>query len=143
MIFGLPPFLDLLLASLGITFVISLIYKKFLDHDAIREIKEKVKERQSKINEVQKTNPKEADQLLTEMLTLNNKHLRLTMKPMLLILAFISLVFYFIKGMFPGTMVILPFALPFLGENMDWLSWYILTSIPFSQAFRILMGVEI
>jgi uncharacterized membrane protein (DUF106 family) len=143
MIFGLPPFLVLLLLSIGITFVISLIYKKFLDHEAVREIKEKVKEKQQKVNEVQKTNPKEADQVLNEMLALNNKQLKLTMKPMFLILVFVSITFYFVRGMFPGILVVLPFTIPFFGKTMGWLSWYMITSIPFSQFFRTMMGVEL
>lgn len=143
MIFGLPAFLVLLLLSIGITFVISLIYKKFLDHEAVREIKEKVKEKQQKVNEVQKTNPKEADQALNEMLALNNKHLKLTMKPMFLIMIFISITFYFVKGMFPGILVVLPFTIPFFGKTMGWLSWYMITSIPFSQFFRTMMDVEL
>ena len=34
----------------------------------------------------------------------------------------------------------LPFAFPFFGDNLGWLGWYILISIPSAQIFRKLMG---
>jgi uncharacterized membrane protein (DUF106 family) len=143
MIFGLPPFLDLLLLSAAITFVISLFYKFLLDHDALKDIKEKLKEKQQKLKEAQNTNPSEVNQLSTEILSLTNKQLRMSMRPMFLTLVFISIVLYFIKDMFPGVIVILPLSLPFLGKSFGWLGWYIITSIPFSQFFRTMLGVEL
>lgn len=143
MIFGLPPFLELLLISVGITFVISLNYRFLMDQNAIREIKERVKEKQEKLKEAQKNNPGEVNQLSTEILSLTNKQMKLTMKPMFLTLIFISITFYFLRGMFPEAIVVLPFAIPFVGKSLGWLSWYIITSIPLGQFFRIMMGVEL
>ena len=143
MIFGLPPALELLLISAGITFVISLIYRMFMDQNAIRDIKQNVKLKQAEMKEAQKTNPDQVDKITTEVLSLTNRQLKITMKPMFITLIFISVAFYFLRGMFPEAIVVLPFALPFIGKSLGWLSWYIITSIPFGQFFRTMMGVEL
>lgn len=143
MIFGLPPFLDLTLISAGMTFITSLFYKFLLDQNALREIKAKVKEKQEKLNEVQKTNPKEANQILNEMLILNNRQFSLMRKPLFVTLIFVIIALNFVRGLFSGDIVLLPFSLPFLGDSLDWIAWYAITAIPFSQIFRMLIGVEI
>ncbi|RLJ03389.1 MAG: hypothetical protein DRP11_00725, partial [Candidatus Aenigmatarchaeota archaeon] len=39
------------------------------------------------------------------------------------------------------TIVNLPFALPFIGDKLGWIGWYILLSVTFTQVFRKLLGV--
>lgn len=140
---GLPAFLELVIISATITFVMSLIYKFLLKHDDYKELKTSVKEKQKKYKELEKTDKKEAEQALNEMLMLNNKLLKLTMKPMFVSSIFILLTLGLIRDMFPGTIVSLPISLPFLGSSFDWLGWYILISIPLNQFFRTMMGVEL
>jgi len=142
-LFGYPAFLELLLISSGLSLFISLIYKLLLNQEALREIKTKVKEKQEKMKEAQKTNPKEAEQLMNEVLILNNKQLRTTMKPMFASSIIILLVFGTLRESFPGNIVNLPIALPFWGATLGWLGWYILISIPLNQLFRTILGVEL
>jgi len=42
---------------------------------------------------------------------------------------------------FTGPVVMLPFSLPYFGNDFGWLMWYMITSIPFSITFRKIMGV--
>jgi uncharacterized membrane protein (DUF106 family) len=140
---GLPIFIEELLASALIVFIISIFYRFLINQNEIRELKTNLKEKQSKMRELQKTNPQEANKVLNETLTLTNKQMRMSMKPMLLTLVVVGITLPYFNQLFPGAVVKLPFTLPFLGNEFEWLMWYIIVSIPLGQLFRKLIGAEL
>lgn len=202
---GLPIGIEEILFSAVIIFVTTLIYRFLINQNELRELKEKQKEKQAKIKELQKTNPDEAKRLMTEMLNISNKQLRMSMKPMMVSLIIVILVLP-VVGEFYGDktvtlennvgnltideknynfqlneekiavnnteckipcndqaignykwdismenntvklsriVVLLPFSLPFFGDDFGWLAWYIIVSVLLSFIFRKILGVEL
>jgi len=140
---GLPVIIEELLLVSVILFITSLIYKFMINKNEIREVKEKQREKQEKIKELQKTNPKEANQVMNEMLKLSQKQMKMTLKPMMVSLLLFLVVLPFLPNLFPGVVANLPFTLPYFGSDFGWLAWYFILSIPLNSIFRKLLGVEI
>jgi len=142
-VLGLKPFLAEIIISVIITFIITLFYRFLINQNKLREIKSKQKESQERIKELQKTNPKEANDLLNSTMALSRHQLGLSMKPMLLTLIIVSIVLPWMAHAFPGIIVKLPFYLPYFENDFGWLMWYIIISVPLGQTFRKLVGVEL
>jgi uncharacterized membrane protein (DUF106 family) len=140
---GLSAFIEEILASAAIVFIISVFYRLLINQNEIRELKSSLKEKQAKMKELQKTNPEEANKMLSEILKLNNKQLRMTMKPMLLTLVVVGIALPYFGQVFPGEVVKLPFTLPYFGNDFGWLAWYIIVSVPLGQLIRKLIGAEL
>ena len=140
---GLPVFIEELLASAVIVFIISIFYRFLINQNELRELKSKLKEKQAKVKELQKSNPQEANKMLNEVLALSNKQFRMSMKPMLLTLIVVGIILPYFPQIFPGAVVKLPFYLPIFENDFGWLAWYILVSIPLGQLFRKLLGAEL
>lgn len=140
---GLPAIIEELLLVSAVLFMSSLIYKFMIKREDMREVKSKMKEKQDRIKELQKTNPKEATQVLNEMMKLQHKQMKMTMKPMMVSLLIFLLVLPVLPNLFPGTVANLPFAIPFVGSEFGWLAWYFILSIPLNSIFRKIVGVEI
>ena len=140
---GLSPMIEEILLVSAIIFVTSLIYRFLINQNEVRELKTRQKEKQERIKEVQKTNPNEANQLMNDMLKLSQKQMKMTMKPMMASLLIFVLVLPILPGLFPGTIVNLPFALPYFGSDFGWLAWYFVLSLPLNTLFRKVLGVEL
>ena len=141
--FNLPVPIEELLFSAAITFIITLIYKFLANQNEMRQLKANVKEKQAKIKELQKTNPQEANKMLNEVMALSSKQMRMNMKPMLLTLVVVGITLPWLGQAFPGTVVKLPFTLPYFEDDFGWLAWYIIVSIPLGIYFRKLLKVEL
>ena len=140
---GLPVFIEEILASAVIVFIISIFYKFLINQNELRELKSKLKEKQARIKELQKSNPQEANRMLNEVLALSNKQFRMSMKPMLLTLIVVGVILPYFPQIFPGVVVKLPFYLPYFENDFGWLAWYIVVSIPLGQLFRKMLGAEL
>ena len=141
---GLPAIIEELLLVSAVLFMSSLIYKFMIKREDMREVKSKMKEKQDRIKELQKTNPKEATQVLNEMMKLQHKQMKMTMKPMMITMV-ISLVaiFPFLPNLYSGAVVYLPFSLPYFGNDFGWLAWYFIVSLPLNSIMRKILGVEL
>ena len=142
MIFGLKPVMAELLVAVIVTFLSTIPYRFLVDQSKVREIKEKQKELQKKVKEVPKDKPEEAGRLSKEVLELTNKQMMMNMKPMFFTLGLVILVLPWMSGAFVGQTALLPFDLPFFGNDFGWLAWYFFISLPFTTLFRKLLGVE-
>ncbi|OGI11954.1 hypothetical protein A3K64_00585 [Candidatus Micrarchaeota archaeon RBG_16_36_9] len=141
---GLSPGIEELLLSAIVIFLITLIYRFLVNQKEMREIKEKQKEYQSKMKDLQKNNPEESKRAMAEMLALSNKQLRMSMKPMFIsLIIFVAIVIPILPGLFPGNVVNLPFSLPYFGQSLEWFWWYVIVSFPLNSIFRKFLGVEI
>ena len=140
---GLSPMIEEILLVSVILFISSLIYKLLINKNEVREIKQKQKEKQDRIKEVQKTNPNEANQLMNDMLKLSQKQMKITMKPMMVSLLIFMVVLPILPSLFPGVIVNLPFTLPYFGSDFGWLAWYFVLSLPLNSLFRKILGVEL
>ncbi|MBU3905345.1 MAG: DUF106 domain-containing protein [Nanoarchaeota archaeon] len=126
--------------AISIVFVITLFYKYLVKQDDMKDIRDQIKAKQKEAKEVQKTNPEQAQKMTSEILALTNKQMKMTFKPMLVSMMFVILLFPWLKLAFVGPIVYLPVEI--LGRaSFGWFLWYIVISMPFSMAFRKLLGV--
>lgn len=142
LIFGLNPAVSLFMFAGLVSFVLTLPYRFLVDQKKTRELKEKTKEMQKQIKEAQKTDQKKANELLTQMLALSNKQMMSNFKPMIPGMMLVIIVLPWLASTFTGTIAILPFSLPFFGNDFGWLMWYIVASMPATFIFRKLLGVQ-
>jgi len=147
---GLHPAIAEMIIAAIIVFIITLFYKFLVDQKKLKEIRDQVKEMQKKSKEMQKENPEKAKEITSEMLGLTNKQMKMTMKPILVTLLFVFLIFPWLRTVFMGPVVMLPFRIPWMHifpfeflwrDWFGWFMWYVLCSLPLSILFRKFMGV--
>ncbi len=141
-LFALNPAISLFMIAGLISFVLTLPYRFMVDQKKMREHKEKVKEIQKQIKEAQKTDQKKANALMTEMLGLSNKQMMSNFKPMMPGMILVILFLPWVASAFTGAVAILPFSLPYFGNDFGWLMWYIVASMPLTFIFRKMLGVQ-
>jgi len=143
------PLLSLVILSFIITLGLTLIYKYFSDQKEIKASKDKIKELQEKIK-----GEKDAEKLMAyqkEMLEVNMKHMRHSMKPMLL--TFIPLIFIFmwLRNTYTPFGVLLPWnfyipgfcwLLAGLCDGAGWFLVYLFSSFAFSLSLRKILKVH-
>lgn len=140
---GLPPEMGEIVVAAVLTLVITLFYKYMVDQNKMKELKGKIKELQGKQKEIPKSNTDEMNKVFSEILALQNQQMKMNLKPMMVTLLLAVLFFPWMGSTFFGTQIVLPLSLPFIGNDLGWLMWYIVLSIPMSMIFRKLLGVNI
>ncbi len=140
----LLPYQWLFLWALGISLIISVMYRFLADQNEMRNLKIDMKHLKEKINKANKEKDlKKANALMSDMMSLNKKQLSLSQKPMIASLIVVGIILYlYIHPTFIGVKVNLPFWLPLFENDLGWLSWYVLASIPGTWIFRKFLGVE-
>ena len=74
-------------------------------------------------------------------MAINNQYLRQTFKVMIVTLLVVLILFPWASTRFSEMSVaVLPFALPVMGTNLNWIVWYILISITGSWLLRKFIG---
>lgn len=141
--YGLSNAVAELLVTIAITLAITLFYRFLVNQVEARELKLNMKEKQSKMRELQKTSPSEANKVATEMMSLSGKQMKMTLKPMLMAFLLVGISLPVVARMFPGPIVNLPFTLPYFGNSLNWFWWYVVVSLPFGLVFRKMLGVEL
>ena len=120
------PRASIIILALAISFFITLINYFFLDKEKMREIKERQKEMQKKMKEHQKNGEHEKMlELQKEMLSDMGAMFRHSMKPMLITIVPILLLFSFIKNTYADTTI-----------ASTWFWWYLGTAIFGSMILR-------
>ena len=135
-------YLSIIVITAIVTFVITMFYRYLVDQNKIREIKQKQKEMQKEIEELQKVDPEEAKKKMSEMFKHTNEIMKMSFKPMILSIVIVVLFFPWMSSVFKGPVVYLPFSVPFLGNSLGWLWWYVVNSLMLTTIFRKMLGVE-
>ncbi|MEM5804372.1 MAG: EMC3/TMCO1 family protein [Candidatus Aenigmatarchaeota archaeon] len=138
----LPPILSEIVIAAIMTVIITLFYKKLVDQDRMKKIREETKKLQDKIKEVKNKDPEQANKLMSEVMKMTNEQMKMSMKPMLPTLLIAAVFFPWVASLYKGAVAILPFSLPFFGNDFGWLMWYLVVSVPMSQVARKMMGVN-
>lgn len=141
-VLGLEPVIGLFILAAFVSLILTLPYKFLVDQKKMREHKEKIKEIQKQMKEVQKTDPEKSNKLLSEMLALSNRQMMSNFKPMIPGMLLVLLVLPWVAVTFTGSIALLPFSLPFFGNDLGWLMWYFLASLPTTYIFRKMLGVQ-
>ena len=135
--------LEILAFTFGVTLLYSIISRLLVKPGDVRALKKEIEQHKESMNQAKKENSTEkTNQAMSEMLKANQKLLRKNMKPLLASLVIFFIALSWLAGAYAGSVIILPFSLPFFGQDIGWFWWYLVITIPFTTLFRKLLGVE-
>ena len=138
------PMVLVFLLSIGLSFVIALIYKIFIDQEKVTEIKKRMNELNKKMKKArEENNQKEITKYSNELMKISGEQMRMQFKPMIITFIIIIPIFTWVGPTFFGSesIVKLPFTI-FGHDTLTWIWWYILVSLPFGFVFRKILGVR-
>ena len=138
------PVVSLLLVSTILTVIVILLNRALVNKDLLKEIKSRMEETREKMTKAQKDGRTEdVDKFLAEMVKSNNEYMKHTFKTLLASLIVLALFLPWIKYKFEGMSVAaLPFNLPLLGSQLDWIWWYVLISLAVGWVIRKIVEGE-
>lgn len=139
-----PPVLTIFFVGLIIITITNLVNKKALGTEAAKEIKKKMQELREKMLTAQKAgNTKEMNEYLSEIMKANSKYFKFTLKPLVISMFLIILIFPWLRATFTGSIVAaIPAAFPIIGGyELSWFIWYIICSFSLSLVIRKIIGV--
>ena len=144
-IFGqIPGMLSLTAFSVFIILVLNIPYKFLLDNTYVSNIKEDQKKIGERIKKAQKDgNTQKTSDLLSESLELNNKLMKMMIKPMIVSLLIVIFVLTWAQVFYADLAVRLPLSLPIFGNQLGWIGWYMVVSVPTLIISRRLMGINL
>ncbi len=135
-------FIGILLASLFVAVLSQLIYKKFSDQKAIKEMNDRIKELRKEMKGLK--DPDRLMKLNSELLKLNGDKMKMSTKPMLYSSAVFLGLFYVWGNLFKGfNLFIFSKPLPIIGTDFGWLVTYLVASTIMSLIVRKKMGVQL
>ncbi|MEM4358210.1 MAG: hypothetical protein QW244_02560 [Candidatus Pacearchaeota archaeon] len=142
---GLPPgLISIIIISLLITFFQVLVFKVLSDQGRIKEIKEKQK---TISDELKKTNDiKRIKELNNELVKLSMENMRLSIKPLLIILLPLIFIFWFLKKSYDaagvGNIISWGANLPIVGDGAGWLLSFIIFTSIFNIVLRKVLKIQ-
>jgi uncharacterized membrane protein (DUF106 family) len=120
------PKVSIILIALAITFLITLVNYFFLDKDRMREIKKRQKELQTQMKEHQKAgNTDKLLELQKELFSSTGEMMKHSLKPMLITMIPILVLFGFVRNVYAGTAI-----------ASSWFWYYIASAMVGSVIFR-------
>lgn len=137
------PFWSILLISIGLSLVVTLVYKFMTDQTLMKELKKELKNNQKRIKE-SRGDPEKMMAIQRETMHTNMKYMSQSMKPMIITIIPFLIIFAWLRSIFEGTIVIpLGFHVPLSGleTGLGWIGTYIILSMIFTTAFRRLLKV--
>ena len=135
--------IDILLMTLGMSFVLALIYRFLTDPQEMRRIKANMKEIQAKVKKAQKDGDMDRVNALTsEMLKGSQQQFTKNMKPMIVSMFIFFIFLGFLRAQYAELSIPLPFTIPFLGSSIGWFWWYLIITLPSTFMFRKVLGVD-
>jgi len=153
------PVVDIALAALIWVVVSQLLRRKLVDTKKLKREQARMKELQKQVQGLLKQNDEKsrqkADELQKEMLELMNRTMGGSMKPLLVTLPIIFVVYWVLGNMFSGIPIEIPFAVPvvhrmaefpFFGNfeitsTLSWLWWFIYCSILIGIVFNVAIKI--
>ncbi len=139
----LSAFLQVTMVSLGLSFMLSLLYRFLTNPDEMKRIKKEMKFYKEKSSEAQKAGDKaKANEYMKDMMKASQQQFKQNMKPMMASMLVFFIVLGWMHSTFASVLVQLPVTIPFAGNDLGWFWWYILITIPCTMLFRKLLGVD-
>jgi uncharacterized membrane protein (DUF106 family) len=138
------PYQELLLWSIGLSFLISVMYRYAVNQNDMRNLKKNMSLTKERMNKAQKEKDlKKSQEYMNEMMGYSQKQMRMSMIPMMLSMVVVLAAFYILLlPLYGAVKVQLPFWLPLFESDFGWLSWYVITGVPATFVFRKLLGVD-
>ncbi len=140
-IFALPPMLSIIIFSIILSVVTIALNRVLMKKEVMKEMKAKMKELQNTMKTAQKEGNKElVSTSMKEMMTINGKYMKENMRVMIVSLV-IGLVFLlYMSTKYANVNIALPFSIPILGSSINWIYWYIITSLAISMVIKKVTG---
>lgn len=144
----LKPHISLLIISVILTIIIVVLNRLTIKRELLREVKNRVEQIRENLAKAQKEGDSEnAKRFLQDMMKANNDYMRQIFKGTIVSAAVVFLFFPWLQHTYEVTykgipVAQLPFAIPFIGTNLNWLAWYILVSIAIGWILRKFFGLD-
>jgi len=152
---------DIALISIGITLVLQVIQKKFMNRGQMKVQQEEMKRRQKRMKELMQRDDEKAkselQQLEKEMMEGMNEMMSGSMKQMMVTMVLVVPLWAFFGWNYTGLAIDLPVAVPFFAafnlfdplswfawkfwEQTSWIGWYVLVSLSFSIVLNLIITV--
>jgi len=145
------PVFFIMLVAITLSLVLTLVNKKLVDQNRLKEIQTRVNSYNKKLMKASKGQDQETlNKLSSEkpaIMQLQSEMMKMQLPVFASMLPFF-LVFMGLRrlavSMAWGEFIVLPFTVNFLsiGGSLSWLGWYIMCSFPFTSIFRKLLDVR-
>lgn len=133
----LPAYAEIIIISILIALATTFAYKYFTDQAVMKEIRKRQKALQEQIK-TSRDNQENVMAINKELMSLNARYMKHSMKPMLITILPFLFIFGYLKGVY-GADIVIP--LFFWKGHMQWLGTYIIVSMVFTSLFRKLFKV--
>jgi len=139
-----PPIISLLLLSSFLTILVIVITKFFVNTKLLKEIKDEMEKIREQLTAAQKEGNNElANQHLKNMMQVNSKYMQHSFKAVIISIVVLGLFLPYLKFKYADIIIArLPFAVPFIGNSLSWLYWYILVSFMIGWVIRKVIGMD-
>lgn len=136
-----PPHLAILITSFLVTAMIIGINRLFTKRSVIQEIKNRIEEIRENLTRAQKEgNTENINKFLNEMIKANNEYMKYTFKTLIISIVIATLFLPWLSYKYSGlTVATLPFSVPLIGSELNWIYWYILASLTIGWILNKLM----
>lgn len=138
------PAISLFIVSTFITVLVIVLSKFATNRKAMKEIKDKLQDIREQLTAAQKSGDNEsASKFLSEMMSVNNEYMKHMYKGLFVSLIVITIFLPWVRYSYgTGAVASLPFNVPMLGSELNWVLWYILVSFTMGWVIRKLFGFE-
>jgi uncharacterized membrane protein (DUF106 family) len=138
------PMISLLLLSSFLTILVLVITRFFVNTKVLREIKQEMEKIREQLSAAQKSGDKQLqNEFLSKMMQANNKYMQHSFKAVIVSIIVLSLFLPYLKYKYEGAVIArLPFTVPFIGNSLTWLYWYILVSFMIGWVARKALGMD-
>jgi len=139
-----PPIISLMLLSTFLTALVILVTRIFVNTKVMREIKAEMEKIREELTKAQKSGDKEtADAHLKKMMETNSKYMKHSFKATIVSIIVLALFLPYLQFKYTGLVIAkLPFSVPFIGNTLSWLYWYVLVSFMIGWVIRKIAGMD-
>ena len=141
----MPNLLEIFFIATGLSIIMTYAYKFLTDQALMRELKSEIDKLKKKMKTHRK-DPEKLREVQKEMMPLNMKYFKKSMKPTLITLLPFLIIFFFLNTVYSVAgelipIVPLPFSLPLIGNSLEWIGTYIIFSLVLTTVFRKVLNV--
>jgi len=142
----MPNLLEIFFIATGLSIIMTYAYKFLTDQALMRELKSEIDKLKKKMK-AHRRDPEKLREVQKEMMPLNMKYFKKSMKPTLITLLPFLIIFFFLNSIYANAagelipIVPLPFSLPLIGNSLEWIGTYIIFSLVLTTVFRKILKV--
>jgi uncharacterized membrane protein (DUF106 family) len=114
-----------------------------IDKEKVKEIKRKIKEIQEEANKKKKEGDMQSYyKLLSEANTYVAENFRMMIKPLSFSIIPNLILFFFLSYNYKNTVFKSPIPLPFVGENIHWILFFVISSLSLNMLFKKIFDLD-